>query len=286
MKRGIQSFLKRVHLYGRVRESKLYDLFWRICDCRHLEQRDREIEFYKSTLEGFCEGDLIFDIGANQGAKVTMFLKLGARVVAVDPDEANKRTLEERFLRYRMFKKPLVIVGKAVSDEIGVKRFWIDKPGSGKNTLNGKWVQILRGDRERFGETLQFAKEIDVATVTLDDLMVTFGTPFFVKIDVEGHEANVLRGLKRPVPFLSFEINLPEFRAEARRCIDSLDRLLSGGRFNYVIGGRSEMASKTWLGEQEIMEVLDDCREQSIEVFWNSGSKGSSGIGSCREKTR
>jgi FkbM family methyltransferase len=277
IKRAIQILLKRAHLYGRVKESVIYDLFWRIYNPQLLGERDREIAFYKKTLAGFCQGDLIFDIGANHGAKTAIFLKLGARVVAVDPDETNQKTLKERFLRYRLAEKPVVIIGKAVSDKVGVTRFWIDEPGSAKNTLNQKWVQILREDRERFGERLQFAREAEVGTVTLDDLMATFGTPFFIKIDVEGHEANVVMGLKRPVPFLSFEVNLPEFRAEGVECVVSLDQLSPGGGFNYVINSGSEMASKSWLGDTEIIDVVKDCAEPSIEVFWNSKPGATSG---------
>jgi FkbM family methyltransferase len=58
---------------------------------------------------------------------------------------------------------------------------------------------------------LEFARRKAVKTTTLEELILTHDLPFFVKIDVEGYEASVIRGLQRPVPFLSFEVNLPEF---------------------------------------------------------------------------
>ena len=130
----------------------------------------------------------------------------------MDPDKANQTTLEEKFLKYRFTKKPVFVVGKAISDRKGLETFWVDEPGSAKNTLNEKWVNILRVDENKFGKPLGFRQSVTVETLRLEDLISEYGLPFFVKIDVEGHEAAVLRGLRRSVPYLSFEMNLPEFR--------------------------------------------------------------------------
>ena len=70
----------------------------------------------------------VFDIGANHGAKTDVFLRLGARVVAVDPDETNERVLREGFLSLRVRPKPVVIVAKALSDKEAVETMWIDTP--------------------------------------------------------------------------------------------------------------------------------------------------------------
>src|SRR4029453_18235955 len=99
---------------------------------------------------------------------------------------------------------------------------WIDEPGSAKNSLSRKWVETLKGDEARFGHRLEFARQKKVQTTTLDELTISYGLPFFVKIDVEGYEPSVLRGMKRPVPFLSFEVNFPEFRAEGFECVELL----------------------------------------------------------------
>jgi FkbM family methyltransferase len=210
-----KSALKQFHLYERAKASCLYDLFWRVADKKIIDSRDREIDFYKNLLVGFRKGDLFFDIGANQGFKTGIFLKMGATVVAVDPDERNQEVLQEKFLAHRFRKKPVTLVAKAVSEERGSRTFWIDEPGSAKNTLSEKWVDTLRRDEKHFGKLLSFPRSVRVDAITLEDLVQTYGQPFFIKIDVEGHEFNVLSGLRRPVPYLSFEVNLPEFRAKA-----------------------------------------------------------------------
>src|ERR1700704_5587203 len=111
------AFLKRIHVYERVKASCLYDACWSIANSRIVEERDSEIEYYRNILVGFHKGDLIFDIGANQGFKTDIFLKLGAAVIAVDPDETNQRILREKFLTYRFRKKAVTVVSDAISDK-------------------------------------------------------------------------------------------------------------------------------------------------------------------------
>ncbi len=65
-----------------------------------IDARSREFAFYRGLLNGFRKGDLIFDVGANVGTKTEAFLRLSARVVSVDPDDANQEVLRASFLRY------------------------------------------------------------------------------------------------------------------------------------------------------------------------------------------
>ena len=97
LKRYLQTILTRVGLYQRLKASLLYDLYWRVADRSLIEDRCREVDFYRNFLTGFREGHLIFDVGANQGSKTSIFLSMGARVVAVEPDEANHGILRQCF---------------------------------------------------------------------------------------------------------------------------------------------------------------------------------------------
>jgi FkbM family methyltransferase len=165
-------------------------------------------------------------------------------------------------------KKPVVIVGKAVGAQAGTKKMWVDRPGSALNTLSPKWVEILRRDRSRFGESTDFGEAREVEMITLQELIQQHGRPFYIKIDVEGYEASVLSGLNAAVPYISFEVNLPQFRPEAGECIDYLERVAHGGRFNYAPDCLRGLSLKSWLPKDDFAKVLHGCEESCIEVFW------------------
>jgi len=266
----LQTALRKVGVYERLRSTYLCDLYRRAANREVFNSQRRETEFYQGLLAGFRQNDLIFDIGANRGDKTSVFLRLGARVVAVEPDELNQAVLKERFLRYRFKPKPVILVPKAVSDTSRIETMWVDEPGSALNSLSRKWVESLKIDDKRFGHCLEFARHNEVRTTTLEELSETHGSPFFVKIDVEGHELRVLRGMKHPVPYLSFEVNLPEFREEGMLCIEFLRLLDANGRFNFAIDCRDGMALADWSTPTEFSHILGECSASSIEVFWKA----------------
>ena len=270
LKPYVQTLLKRAGLYHRLTASPIYDLYWRFADRRVIDDRQREVEFYRHLLKGFRSGDLIFDVGANDGYKTDIFLRLGARVVALEPDQLSQEALKQKFLRHRLTPKPVTVVDKAVSDRNTIETMWITAPGSAKNTLSWKWVETLRDDERRFGQKLHFSQKQQIETLTLEQLITTHGLPLFVKIDVEGHEPSVLRGLQRPVPYLSFEVNLPEFKPEGLECVELLRRLAGDGKFNYAADCRHGLALERWLDSAEFAPMLDACAENSIEVFWKT----------------
>jgi FkbM family methyltransferase len=265
--------MKRASFYQRLKASCIQDLYWQVVDRRWINARRLEVEFYRKLLIGFQHGDLIFDVGANDGTKTDVFLRLGARVVGIEPDEANQDVLRGKFLQYRLVPKHVVIVGKAVSDKRTIETMWIDGPGSAVNTLSQKWAETLKSNKDKFEHAhsgLEFARHKSVETTTLEELIVTHGLPFFVKIDVEGYEVKVIRGLKHSIPFLSFEINLPEFTREGLECVKLLDALAADGKFNYAADVQRGMALEQWLGAEEFSSVLEQCSERTVEVFWRT----------------
>ena len=270
IKKQIQTVLSRVGLHQRLRFSFLYDVYWGIADRSLLESRDQEIEFFRRTLVGFKPGDIIFDVGANLGHKTGIFLRLGARVVAVEPDRSNQEILKQSFLQFRIAKKAVTIVDKAVSDHTGTEIMFVDEAGSAKNTLNKKWVDTLRADSTRFGKTLDFTEEAQVETITVEELIETQGRPFYMKIDVEGYEPAVLRGLRTPIPYVSFEVNLPEFLPEARECIELLEGVAANGGFNYAADCTRGFDLPAWQPMDKFLSQVEACKAPCIEIFWRA----------------
>jgi len=268
--------LRHTELYHRARTSSLHELYWRIARKHWVVARERQLDFYRTVLEGLRPGDIIFDIGANEGFKADLFLRLGAKVIAIEPDETNQAILRGRFVRFRFSQIPLTIVGKAVSDKSAVETMLIDGPGSAVNTLSQKWATTLKTDKARqtcahYG--LEFSRQMRIETTTVEELMSAHGVPIFIKIDVEGYELNVIRGLKRPVPYLSFEVNLPEFRPEGLECVEILSHLAAAGEFNYSVDCEQGLALERWLRADAFLKTLGQCNESAIEVFWRASGK-------------
>lgn len=271
----VSSAVKDSSLHARLKNSFVQDLYWTLSNRQLIDERKRQIQFYRDVLKGFRKGDLVFDVGANVGQKTDVFERLGARVVALEPDEHNQEVLRGKFIKYRFSRKPVSIVGKAVSDKISVETFWVDGPGSALNTLSRKWVETLTGDKERFDRTfdrLEFAEKRSVETTTLERLSAEHGRPFFVKIDVEGHELSVVKGLASPVPYLSYEVNLPEFRQEGIECLNVLQGLAPDGECNYASDLTCGLTLQRWVRPQELARIIDGCAERCIEVFWRTNS--------------
>ncbi|HYH16767.1 MAG TPA: FkbM family methyltransferase, partial [Flavisolibacter sp.] len=92
---------------------------------------------------------------------------------------------------------------------------------------------------------------------TLDSLISKYGCPKFCKIDVEGYELQVLKGLHQPLPLISLEYCVPEMTNDLIECISYLQHLSPNGIFNYSIGESMEWASKQWFNAESFKKLVN-----------------------------
>jgi len=236
--------IKRSFLYRLIRESRTF-AGW--------TPRDQQIlEFYGRFLTA---GDLCFDVGANIGNRVKVLLKLPARVVAIEPQAECVRILRAAFGRNRNLE---AVVPKALGAEEGQAEIMVSDT-SVISSLSPEWVEAVR-QSGRFGRQTWERKRI-VPVTTLDKLIEQYGRPAFIKIDVEGFEYQVIRGLSQPVKMISLEFT-PEFLDATFQSIEHLQDL-GGIRLNYSLGETMEWALEKWVSAGEMMRILEGLRNNA-----------------------
>ena len=194
-------------------------------------------------------GDLAFDIGAHVGDRVASFRRLGARVVAVEPQPALLWVLRLLYGRRRNVVIEAVLVGSSIGR--ADLRINVDNPTI--STASTAFVDAADGAPGWEGQ--RWTRVIRMPVTTLDNLIARHGMPAFIKIDVEGFEADVLAGLTRPVKVLSFEFTTIQ-RDVAHRCVERC-AALGFSTFNAALGESQMLVSEAWMSAQEIRRWID-----------------------------
>jgi FkbM family methyltransferase len=193
-------------------------------------------------------GSLCFDVGAHAGNRIRCWRRLGARVIAVEPQTDFVRLLEWQFGG----DSRVAIVPKAVGRVAGTAELLVSERTPTVTTLSRAWVTQMQ--REPGFAKVRWSPGRTVEVVTLQSLVERYGEPDFIKIDIEGFEAEALAGLDIPVRALSFEY-LPAARAIALQCLDRLAEL-GTYRYNLSLGESHRFVSPGWLDSTQMRAEL------------------------------
>ena len=177
-----------------------------------------ETRFIRESVQ---PGMVVADVGANVGILSLSMARAtedSGRVYAFEPDAANLELLERNIQR-NGYSERVVSVGKAVADHSGTATLFVSEVNRGEHTL----VQ---------GAVLP-RTSVAVATVSMDDFFENIGVfPDFLKVDVQGAEVKVLRGMQRMLSRGFPRIILAEFWPKGLRCGQeaetAIDEILRG----------------------------------------------------------
>ncbi len=193
-------------------------------------------------------GDLCFDVGAHLGNHTAAWLALGARVVAVEPHPR----LMDALRGWYGADDRVTLLEAALGAEPGLKTLRISSRHPTVATLSAEWIAAVRSARSFAGVEWDAARPVRVHT--LDALIEHHGEPAFCKIDVEGGELDVLRGLSRPLPALSIEY-IPAALDFTLRCLDLL-AALGDYEYNRTVGERMRLESAQCLSPAAMAGAL------------------------------
>lgn len=212
--------------------------------------------FYARFLDS---GDLCFDVGAHVGNRLLAWRALGARAVAVEP-----QPLLMQQLRARYGDDPgITLCEQAIGSAPGGATLHISTRTPTVTSLSRDWIEQVRKDDSFRG--VDWDRQVTVPVTTLDRLIEQCGEPRFCKIDVEGYELEVLRGLSRPLEAISFEY-IPATISMALDCIDRLEEL---GEYEYNLapGESHRLHYAHWLTPQTMASELRRIRKGSGDIY-------------------
>jgi len=184
-------------------------------------------------------GGLAFDIGSHVGDRIGSFRRLGARVVALEPQPDCARCIQAIYGG----DTNVTLVEAACGPRPGMLSLHINSANPTVTTASPEFVKAADGAAGWEGQ--QWDRVIDVPMTTMDALIAQHGAPDFAKIDVEGFEVDVLAGLTRPLKVLSFEFTTIQ-RDVAARCIERL-AALGTYRFDVALGETQVLTFERWI---------------------------------------
>lgn len=218
----------------------------------------KKMKVHKHCINKFLSAsDIVFDIGAHIGDKSKFFIKRGIKVIMVEPLPL---CLEELHKRYSN-NSQVIIVAKGVSNKIGSAKLRLNNKNPVLSTFESYWTTGRFKDEK-------WEKILKVKTTTLDALILKYGDPKYIKIDVEGHELQVLKGLTKKSGIISFEF-VEEFFDQALKCINYLQSI-GYKEFNLSLGDNNNFYSE-WKKKNLLLKQLKNFIKNKLinkEKIW------------------
>jgi len=201
------------------------------------------------------KSDLVYDVGANVGDATQLFLSYGARVIAFEPQPNCVAVLDERFKK-EISEGLVTVYPVGLSDVAKWMTLSVCSISPTVSTFSAEWKQ------GRF-KGFVWDKHIEVRVKRLAEIFNVIGLPKYIKINTEGWEFPVLKGMGGECPaFLSFE-HAHECISKTRLCID----VLVGKEFNFFYHDTYRLSLKRWVSAHEINAYLES---QTDPMFWGN----------------
>jgi len=140
---------------------------------------------------------LIYDVGMHIGGDSDFYLKKGFNVVGVEANPALVAFCERRFA-FELSSGQLKIVNRAIAERARPIDFYINEDNDLWGSADRRWAE--RDEKK--------SRVIAVEASTMQMIFAEFGMPYYMKVDIEGHDILCLRGLQAcPIDRSTFPSN-------------------------------------------------------------------------------
>jgi len=218
---------------------------------------------------------MLFDIGANAGNYTIANIAKYSKVVCVDAS-----VLQCRIMLSRLPSQKCTIVNALVSNDTNSKFYFcrhsagLNYDGinySGISTTSKEWIsgkgRFAPGNR--YNDPNMIWEEEPVNVVSLDNLIYQFGEPSFIKIDVEGHEREVIYSLTKFTGGLAFEWS-EEMKQEAVDTINYIGDVL--GHTLFYIQNEDAYTfvphEDSYMTKSVLLETIDATWKPERQELW------------------
>lgn len=194
--------------------------------------------FYSKLIK---KNSLCFDIGANIGTKSKLFLSLGSRVIAFEPQFTCVSALEQIKQSYKNFEFYQIAIGaENKTDELHLANH------SEVATLSNQFIEFYKSEK------IYWNKKEKIIVNTLDNIIKKHGIPDYCKIDTEGYELNILSSLSYKIPLIEFEFTEGFFQ-DTLKIIELFKS--DASRFNFILNEKPNFQLKEWISAEEFLKV-------------------------------
>jgi len=223
---------------------------WPLKIIRSFLKKKRMVKFYRDFI---LENDLCYDIGANIGERTDIFIQLGAKVVVVEPQTSCFLILQNKCYK----NNKTTLLNYAVGSQEKEDELLICDESTECSTLSSKFVSVYA---QYSG--LHWQKKEKIRVTTLDTIIKQYGIPKFIKIDVEGYESEVFKGLSSKINFIVFEFNRPLLN-DTKLCLDRLEEL-GNCKCNFIKFEFMSLVLAEWLPIKEFKIQLEQLITEDI----------------------
>lgn len=226
------------------------NIFTSVKSTKKQELIKKRRNFYLQFLKA---GDTFFDVGANYGNRIIPLIDEGIKIIAIEPQVPCIKHLKKKF------KNKITILPYGLAEKEGIQKMYISNARP-LSSFSEEWIKATR-QSGRF-KKYRWNKEQFTEMKTLDGLIKKYGKPQFIKIDVEGYELEVLKGLSQTVKTLSFEYTIPERKQSILDCIDRITEIgdKKAVYFNYSVGESMHWAMDEWITAEKMKKEIEQDR--------------------------